>query len=110
VLSAGNFVVVDTADPRRWETSPLPYVNTYLVVPQYRLLLLADDTTVTAYGPEGFLWTSRRVCWDDLRLVSVNGTNIYGFGSDPTSRLQPEGRFILDVFTGEVVGTDFTLE
>lgn len=107
VIAEGSFAVVNTADPVQWETSRLSHVRTCHVSLENRLILIGDYTNMAAYGPEGFLWTTGRLCWDDLQIIGVEGSTIVATGYNPADRNHPEGRIILDLFTGKTRETDF---
>ena len=69
------------------------------------MILFADYITITAYGQNGVVWRSERLCWDDLKIIGIDRDEIIGCGYDPTS--SSEGRFVLDLFTGAICESDF---
>jgi hypothetical protein len=71
------------------------------------LILFADDTTITAYGRSGLVWSSERLCWDDLKIVGVDGDQVIACGYDAPT--ESDGRFVLDLFTGTVRESDFPI-
>jgi hypothetical protein len=68
------------------------------------LLLLATYTNVIAYGPQGVVWSSRDLFWDELRIVSVDEVagvaRIEGFNA-PNDRIEEA---VVDLGSGVRLG------
>jgi hypothetical protein len=62
------------------------------------MLVLADFTSLAAYGSNGLAWRSPRVCWDELKILKVTHATIEGLGYDPINSSQ--SRFVVDIKTG----------
>jgi hypothetical protein len=107
VISKGAGYVVNAAHPSEWNRVHCDPVRDVRVIEQYGLVLFADFTSIAAYGEKGLAWLSKPLCWDDLKIMSVEGTRIVGCGYDPTNEVRPTGHFELDLLTGEVGRTDF---
>jgi hypothetical protein len=90
--------MVKAEEPEAWEQVPIVPVLDLRLVPQYQLLILADFTTLVAYGTNGFAWRSPRVCWDELTILNVTHDTVEGVGYDPTNL--GESRFAVDIRTG----------
>lgn len=107
VVAKGAGYLVSTSRPAQWEKIvSLPVVDIRIIA-AHKLILFSDFTKVSAYGRDGLLWHSIRLCWDDLKNVGVENQKILGSGYDPTNSQRPLGHFELDLFTGEIVETDF---
>ncbi|MGD1100807.1 MAG: hypothetical protein ABSA59_01975 [Terriglobia bacterium] len=100
VISKGAAYIVKADKPEAWEQIPLVPVLDFRVIPDAGLLIFSDSTRLMAYGSSGLAWRSPRVCWDGLKIVSVNRGIIEGIGYDPTNLVTHESRFAVDLKTG----------
>ena len=108
VVSRGAGYVIDVTRPGEWTQVGCVPVREVRVLADQNMVLLADFTRIVAHGVNGLMWRSDRLCWDDLKILSVEGGRIIGSGYDPTNSTNPEGRFELDLSTGKVIRTQFT--
>jgi hypothetical protein len=99
VVARGAAYLVKADEPERWERVPVTPVLDIRSVPEYGLLVLADFTRLVAYGNQGLVWQSPRLCWDGLKVVAVSSDRIEGVGSDPTN-LDASQPFAVDIKTG----------
>lgn len=83
---------VNTLQPSEWSWIKSWPVTGVQTVRDQGMILFADDTTITAYGYSGVIWTSEQVCWDDLKIIGVDGDQVIGSGYDPPT--DSEGRFV----------------
>jgi hypothetical protein len=99
VVSRGAAYIVRADDPDSWEKIPIVPVLDIRATPEHGFLIFADHTRLAAYGRAGLVWRSPRVCWDELKIVTLTPDRIDGVGSDPTNldALRP---FAVDVRTG----------
>lgn len=67
---------------------------------KHELLVFSDLTGLAAYGRNGVAWRSKRLCWDELKILKVTENTIEGTGYDPTNSLSHESRFVVDITTG----------
>jgi hypothetical protein len=95
--SAGYLVKVE--NPESWEEVVIPVLSV-LSLPEHDLLVLTDFTGLAAYGRNGLLWRSPRLCWDELKIVKVTHNTIEGTGYDPTNSISNESRFAVEIRTG----------
>jgi len=98
VISRGAAYVVKADEPDTWEQIPAMPVLDVRSIPQHQLLVFADFTRLAAYGGNGLVWRSPRVCWDELKILNLTRDSIEGVGYDPTSL--GESRFAVDIRTG----------
>jgi hypothetical protein len=100
VVSKGSACIVKAEDPQTYEVlKTFPVLDVRLVGEQHTLIF-SDFTSLAAYGSGGLLWKSPRVCWDDLKIVTITNDVIEGTGSDPTNSKNPQSRFAVDIRTG----------
>jgi hypothetical protein len=100
VLSKGGGYLVNAESPELWEEVRTWPVIDFRPLPEQELLVFSDFTGLAAYGSDGLVWRSPRVCWDDLRITKVTGETIEGTGYDPTNSLKQEMQFAVDLKTG----------
>jgi hypothetical protein len=100
VVSQGAAYFVRADEPEVWEEIPLVPVLNVRPIPEDKLLLFSDFTGLAAYGSGGLAWRSPRLCWDELKIVSVTRDTVEGTGYDPTNSTTHESRFVVDLKTG----------
>jgi hypothetical protein len=98
IVSSGAAYIVNAQIPDSWEQIPTMPVLDVRSVPQHQLLIFADFTRLTAYGADGIVWQSSRICWDELKIIRVGSESIQGVGYDPI-KLR-ESQFAVDIKTG----------
>src|SRR5882762_4507899 len=82
VISAGLGCIVNVRNPSDWEeVRALPVLDVRAVI-ERKLLLFSDFTKLSAYGPQGWAWTTARLASDDLRITEVGSEYVRGFGWD----------------------------
>jgi hypothetical protein len=99
VISDGDAYRVWASEPGHWsEISPGGGYSEPLTLPELELVVLADFTTLVAYGPSGPVWESERLVWDDLRVLGVDQERLLMQGFDaPKNAIVP---FSVDLRTG----------
>jgi hypothetical protein len=107
VITVGSGYAVNTLRPSEWSWIGSQPVTGVHIVRNHALILFADFANIVAYGGNGVVWRSERLCWDDLKIIGVDGDQIIGCGYDPVN--PSEGRFVLDLFTGAICESDFPL-
>lgn len=107
VVARGAGYVVDARKPAEWTRIEIDPVCQIKFLRHERLVLFGDWTRIAAFAANGLEWISDRLCWDDLRIVAVEGHTIVGCGHDPTSAERPTKTFRLDVRTGSVLESEF---
>jgi len=108
VVSNGTAYWVDARDPA--DCNPLPFVPvlTAKALIEEKILLLADFITLTLVSADGQLWRSPRLCWDDLRIMSIENGIVGGVGYDPISACDTVFEF--DVRSRRVLKTSYPEE
>ncbi|MGB9073973.1 MAG: hypothetical protein WCC22_15155 [Terriglobales bacterium] len=93
MIASGGGYIVEADKPVVWEKILLIPVLDVRAIPERQILVFADFTNLAAYGTNGLVWRSPRVCWDDLKILNVTHDTIEGAGDG-------ESRFAVDVRTG----------
>ena len=73
VIAKGAGYLVKADDAEAWESIPLLPVMEARLIPDRELLIFIDFVRFAAYGRDGLIWRSPRVCWDDLLILGVEG-------------------------------------
>jgi hypothetical protein len=72
------------------------------IVTDARILLVADFTSLSAFGSDGQLW-KQRVCWDDLKISDIQQGVVSGTGYDPTKSEHSKSKFAVELVTGRIL-------
>jgi hypothetical protein len=99
IISGSAGYLVQVQNPEIWEKVVIPVLNV-LSLPEHGLLVLADFTSLVAYERNGLSWRSPRLCWDELKILTVTHNTIEGMGYDPTNSASRESRFVVEIETG----------
>jgi hypothetical protein len=76
IVAMGAGYIVRADDPEQWWPTRSNPVQNVIPVPDHELLVLADFTTLVAYGPGGLKWESVRLSFDGLEDISVSGDRL----------------------------------
>jgi hypothetical protein len=98
VISKGEAYLVNCEQPEICEQLSIRPVLDARSVAEHQLLLLGDFTSLVGYGKSGLVWTSSRLCWDELKILKITRDSVEGIGYDPIN--QGESRFAVDIRTG----------
>lgn len=98
VVSSGRAYLVKANDPCVWELVKAYPILDVRPIASKNLLLFADFTTMTAYGPKGFAWKTARLSWDGLKITEVSSQHIRGLAWDALQEREVE--FLVDLETG----------
>jgi hypothetical protein len=96
VIKTGTGVVVRASDPRAdREIDAFPICDV-LPVGEHGMVVFADFTNLSAYGPDGLVWRSDRLVMDELQILGYEGETlrVSGYVADTF----PE--FAVDIATG----------
>jgi hypothetical protein len=99
VISNGAAYVVKANEPEIWEQIPLGPVLDVRLIPERKLLIFSDFTSLVAYGSSGVAWRSSGICRDGLKILRVTRDAIEGIGYDPAKG--GTSRFVVDLKTGQ---------
>jgi len=97
-LAGGYAYIVDTQDPNRFTHIPFRPVLEVRPIPEHRLLVFAGHHALLAWCPDGRAWESPRLSSEGLRLETIAGNVLHGFGWDLLT--DREVAFTLDLRTG----------
>ncbi len=81
VISRGQGYIVDPATKSLVKQFGGDFMGA-LVLPEQRLLILEGFCNLSALGPEGLLWETRRLSWDGLRSLHLQGDKLLGEALD----------------------------
>jgi hypothetical protein len=77
------------------------WIQDVVPIPANGVLVFQGPTGMEAYGSRGCLWKTRRLAWDGIRRVSVQGDVIRGEASDISDSWVP---FEVDLKSGKSKG------
>jgi hypothetical protein len=102
VVSRGAGYFVSASDPREWKPALTVPTTDVRSIHDRGLIVLASFTDLLAYNEKGLAWRTKRISWDDLKLLSTSANEIKGEFWD----LQTEAtqQFAVDLATGSVEG------
>lgn len=107
VVAGGQAYVVD-AESQRLVAHFGCYIQGIIRAPMLGLVLLEDGTFFEALGPSGRVWRSRRISWDGMRNVSLEGNMVHGEAYAPWGPIEGSWYpFDLDARTGAVTGGSY---
>lgn len=99
IVAKGGAYLVKAADPHPSKTVPILPVLDIRPIVHKNLVIFSDFIRLAAIGENGIAWQSPRVCWDNLKILTVTENSVEGIGYDPTSAPH-EMRFAIDLNTG----------
>ena len=102
VVSSGDGYVVREGVPCSFERVKAVPVRSVHPIPGRKLVALADDTTIVAYGRDGLLWQTERIGWHDLRIECVEDNLIHCKTFD--IRSDDDVSFTVDMASGKANG------
>ena len=106
-VAGGYAYLIDTRDPARWEQVVYRPVTAVTVVAEQDLLLFSSFHSLLARGREGKAWQTGRLSWDGIRITSIQGETLLGFGWD--MKTDQELSFEVDLKTGKHSGGGYLL-
>lgn len=106
VVAGGTAYVVD-ANRRTLATHFGGGIEQVVPVPASALVLLGNGLWFEALGPTGTAWRSRRISWDGMRHVALDGPVLRGEALAPDALDGTWHPFEVEVSTGSVRGGSF---
>ena len=85
IVAGGYGYFVNAASPQNSEGVRAMPVTDVKIIQDRSMFVFADFIKLCAYNRAGLMWESPRVCWDDLKIISINEKTIDGTGYDPTT-------------------------
>jgi len=76
VVSDGDGFIVRESLPGEFEKVRAVPVRSVHVIESHKMVVLADDTSLSAYGQEGLVWETDRIAWHELRVENVSANEI----------------------------------
>jgi len=106
VIAGGQTYWLDPNDPSAWQCSG-GSIEHAIVIEAIEALLLSNGIAFELLGATGTIWRSRRVSWDGMCNLALNGLDLTGEAWSPIeNRWCP---FRLCVVEGSVEGGSFDL-
>lgn len=102
VVSNGTGYWVDVNEPEKSSEMHVLPIRDVRIVTDARILLLADFTSLSAFGSDGQLW-KHRVCWDDLKISDIQQGIVSGTGYNPTNSEHSKSKFAVELATGRIL-------
>lgn len=99
-VNGGDGYWVDVESPQHYALIPMSPIVEVRRAPGTGIVLLVSYSELAAIDRDGLVWTSERLCLDDLRILEVDTTTVRLGGSF----MEGEGEFTVDVRTGEPLG------
>lgn len=104
-VAGGYAYMIDTAKPERCTHLDMkPVVEVKSLIAQ-DVLLFVGFHSIAAWGRDGMGWESARLSWEGVRIDSIEGDTLHGFGWNLLT--DREDAFSLDLLTGEHHGGGF---
>jgi hypothetical protein len=104
VVAGGQGYVVDPND-RSKKVFVGGWIEIALLLPQWNGLLLGDGLQFELITPAGLQWRSRRISWDGMQNLRLEGMLLFGEAYDPAGDCWMP--FKLDLCTGEFTGGSY---
>ena len=102
IISRGAGYLIRESIPGEFEVARAIPVKSIHVVESCQLVILADDTSLVAYGKNGLIWETGRIAWSDLQVVSICEDNVLCTTFD--IRSEEDINFTVDTLTGKCSG------
>tara|TARA_R110002020_G_scaffold466285_2_gene688736 strand:- start:1825 stop:2379 length:555 start_codon:yes stop_codon:yes gene_type:complete len=78
VVANGAGYIVSSDNPEKWEEiKSIPIIDARISKAQ-NLLIFADYTGLIAYNDNGVKWKTRRLAWDNLKIIELSDDYIKG--------------------------------
>jgi hypothetical protein len=100
VISKGEGYIIPSLSPELYLEIPLRPIQRVCIGLRNNLLVLADDTSLAAYGPTGLAWTTDHLALDGIESLTEDGKMILGRALAPGENLAD---FIVRARDGKVM-------
>lgn len=104
-VAGGYAYIVDTAHPEHSTHIALKPVVEVRSLPEQNLLLFSGFHTIVAWGEDGHAWQTAKLSWEGLRITTIEGNTLHGFGWNLMT--DKEVAFSVDLLTGHHQGGGF---
>jgi hypothetical protein len=102
VVAAGEGYFVSANTPTSWEEILAVPTRDVRPIAAHDIIVFADFTNLVAYGKTGLMWRTKRLSWDDLKIIEVTDVFIKGEFWDILS--EGTATFVVDLATGAHTG------
>jgi hypothetical protein len=104
VVARGQAYIID-AKTRELKNCFGGFVAGLLAIPHLDLLVHHNGLWVEGLFSSGFAWQTRRLSWDGLRSLAIDGDDLVGEAYDPIDKSWHP--FSVDLCTGEATGGSY---
>jgi hypothetical protein len=102
IVVKGQGYWVPVREPTAFDVVRSIPIKRVLPVQNPAVLIFVNYTRLSAYGPQGFMWTTEDLSWDGLEILDVAAGTVRGTAWDsPAGRDTP---FSVDIATGKAEG------
>jgi len=105
-VAGGYAYIVDTEQPERCTHIALKPVVDVRVLHEQKLLLFIGFHAIVAWGEQGLAWQTAKLSWEGLRITTIEGNTLHGFGWNLMT--DKEVAFSVDLLSGQHLGGGFT--
>ena len=77
VITGGQAYVINPMDPTRWDHFG-GGIETALAIDELNAILISNGLWFELLGANGTIWQSRRISWDGMRDVTIQGLTLTG--------------------------------
>jgi len=98
VVAKGAGYLVSVDDPTSWEIVRATPIIDVRPMKAREIIVFASFTDMVAYDRAGIRWRTKRLTWDNMRIMEVTDDLIRGEFWD--IRSEEKGRFVVDLATG----------
>lgn len=102
VVSNGTGYWVHVNEPEKSSEVRVFPIRDVRVVTDAQILLLADFTSLFAFGSDAELW-KHRMCCDDLKISAIQQGIVLGTGYNPTNSDNTKSEFAVELATGLIL-------
>ncbi|HEX3600763.1 MAG TPA: hypothetical protein VHU84_11510, partial [Lacipirellulaceae bacterium] len=106
VIADGQAYVVDPQNPKSWQHFG-GIIEHVFEVKELNGILLGNGLWFELLGPNGFIWRSRRISWDGMSDLVINGLQLVGKSWSPDNKWYD---FTLALTDGSAEGGSYPLE
>ncbi len=97
VVSRGIAYVVRGDDPDTYEELPIvPITDVHIIIDPLTIIFVTF-TNITAYGENGFLWTTDRLAIDGIEIKEISNGIIFGVSNN----IDRKDSFTIEIKTGK---------
>lgn len=102
IVAKGDGYLVATDNRDQWERVATIPTTDVRSIEKHGIIVVASFTHLVAYNNEGVFWKTKRLSWDNLKVISITDDELTGEYWDVQN--EAKQRFIVDLKTGVASG------